>query len=159
MKYRIEKYDHHATPFRLGFWWGRDLFRWMVKFDESCRYSIPGNDQLDINKLVGIGYFPGHHKNSIRFGWRYNATTDVIEIWAYAYKNRERIARYLTEVKFNNWAICSIEITPTSYRLTFEKETISIRHNHPRGLQYFLRPYFGGNRPAPHDMIIHVKSM
>jgi len=162
MRYRIEKYDHHSSPIRLGFWWGRDLFRWMVKFDASCRYSIPGDDQQDTNKLVGIGYFSipkMHHKNSIRFGWRYNAVKDVIELMGYAYVSGKRKIIYLGDVRIGDWTSISIEITPTTYRLTWGNDYLNIRHNHPKGLQFFLRPYFGGNRPAPHDILIHVKSI
>jgi len=74
--YKIEKYDHHSSPIRLGFWWGRDRFRWAVTFTESCRYDLKTADQLDVNKLCGIGYLPGHHKESARFGWRYNKEMD-----------------------------------------------------------------------------------
>ena len=49
-----------------------------VVFTESCRYNV-GKDQSDINKLFGFS-IGMHHKNSVRVGWRYVPSADLIEI-------------------------------------------------------------------------------
>src|SRR3954462_10892015 len=94
MTFRIPSGKHYARPFHLGIWWNRKSFAWKVIFTNSCRYDLRSDDQLDTNKLCGIGYlFGGHHVDSARFGWRYNKETDLVELIAYCYVNKERIIK------------------------------------------------------------------
>ena len=57
----------------------------VVTFYPSTKYDLRSNDQLDWNKLFGIAFFPGKHKTSYRFGWRYNIETQMMELGAYSY--------------------------------------------------------------------------
>lgn len=129
------------------------VLEYKITFTESCIYNI-GLDQSDINKLFGIGYFPFHHINSLRIGWNYNVNQSNISILAYWYKNRVRNWKYLASVNIgdNN----TYELMPykrghlvlinNSYSLEIDVE--------PQELGYLLRPYFGGNQTAPHDIEI-----
>lgn len=157
MIYKIQRYEHHSSPVRLGFWWGRDRFRWAVTFSESCRYDLKTADQLDVNKLCGIGYLPGHHKESARFGWRYNKEMDKIELFAYCYVNGERITRFLEWIRIGEKRIISLDVNYASYVFNSGERMLSISFSHRKKFQYFLRPYFGGNIPALNDLTIELK--
>ncbi len=128
-----------------------------IQFTESCRYNI-GSEQYDINKLFGIGYAPHHHKNSVRFGWRYDLKSDMIEILAYWYLNGIRYWHPLNFVAIG--ANNHYQITRFADRhdlsLKFETFSVPVRN---RGIGYLLRPYFGGNMPAPHDITINMRRL
>ena len=129
-----------------------------VEFTASCKYSI-GVEQLDINKLFGVGYFPSHHTNSVRFGWRY-ISGDEIEILAYWYHNRVR-----------QWDVIGCVDIGKEYEFSLipgkSNHVLSVRSDGPPankivnvpsfGPGYLLRPYFGGNMKAPHDIEIIIK--
>lgn len=51
-----------------------------ITFTESCRYDI-GPEQADDYQLFGIGYLPHHHRNSVRFGWRYVHAGGMVRSW------------------------------------------------------------------------------
>ena len=79
-----------------------NILSYKVRFTDSCKYTLPPEDQLDVNNLFGIGYFPYHHKNSVRFGWRYNPEQpDKMEIMGYWYDNGERMMVSMGFVDFN----------------------------------------------------------
>lgn len=160
MIFRIPTGKHYARPWRLGVWFNRKLFSWKVKFTDSCRYDLRSNDQLDTNKLCGVGFFPGfHHVDSARFGWRYNTATGLIELLAYCYVDKQRIIKPLTSCEIGKdyelklWAsdnIYSFSVWDGDKKSFFGYVTVTYAHR--KRLQYGLWPYFGGNRQAPHDM-------
>ena len=70
MNYRIHKGKHRAWPPVFGLFWKKEMSR-DVYFDLSAKYDLPGDaDDEDVNKLFGFGFFPSHHIESARFGWR-----------------------------------------------------------------------------------------
>lgn len=164
MIFRIPKHWHYALPIRPWLWWRRRVFTWQVTFTDSCRYDLQGPDQLDTNKLVGVGYLPHHHVDSARFGWAYNLDSGKIDLSAYCYHRGTRLIK----------PICSCEIG-RPYKLTLYcmlgvytfdcadmtmlsiTESVDIHHGHDKALQYRLGPYFGGNQKAPHDIRIEIK--
>ena len=129
-----------------------------VVFAESCRYDV-GRDQSDINKLFGFS-LGMHHRNSVRVGWRYVPTVDMIEIVTYIYRKGERwkeqhvdwvcfgkCVKYTIELRegcvvhfFAGDRWCAGEILGTQSKIFFS---------------YPLSLYFGGNCTAPHDMLIN----
>jgi len=161
----IKKGTH--SPFRLPrlLFGGRKL-AYTVVFKNSCRYEI-GSDQSDINKLFGIGYFPHHHRNSVRFGWVYNPSkNDTMEIYAYWYKDGERFSEFLCDVPINSPVYYEIEKEYAvnfgwyfRLRVVFDKKKIggAIVTVKPQSVGYLLRPYFGGNQTAPHNMEIWME--
>ena len=135
-----------------------------IIFTKSCRYNLQNEDQLDVNKLFGIGYFPSHHKNSVRFGWRYDLNKEKIEILSYYYKDKKRSFDHLCFVDIGDLYSFSLTITdkyhelivaskyPTNYPEYYKVEIPVI----PKSIGYLLRPYFGGNQKAPQDITIKI---
>lgn len=165
MIFRIPKGKHYARPWRFWLWWNKRTFSWNVKFTPSCKYNLGNEDQLDQNKMCGIGYLPHHHKNSARFGWRYRPDRNEIELSAYCYVDGERIIRSIAFVKVNQE--CKVNLTVGSDHYYFDvlvstigryenAGMITVGHNLKRKLQYRLGLYFGGNRTAPWDMAVHI---
>lgn len=133
-----------------------------VEFTDSCRYDI-GEEQLDVNKLFGIGYFPGHHNNSVRFGWRYDKEQDAIEILSYFYNNKKRDFCSMGWVQIGFPAYYTIFIRENEHILTIattirfdEIAEVSVPVK-AKKVGYLLRPYFGGNKKAPHDIEIKIE--
>ena len=158
---RIPRGKHRARPLRFGLWWNRREFKWKVTFTDSCRYDLGHPDQLDINKLVGIGYLPGHHKESARFGWRYWIGSELIELLAYCYINGERKTEHIGYCKIG--VTYRIELYAFRWAYFFVLDDIEgnaiadveVLHSNTRRLQYRLGTFFGGSSTAPHD--IHIK--
>jgi hypothetical protein len=162
-----------------------DYISYEVTFTPTCRYILNEKDQLDVNKLFGIGYFSNPfykkqitifgkkinipfvkhlpHINSVRFGWRYCPSTDLIEILSYWYKNGVRNIGHIYYVPIGKKFKYVLEIDTYSHMLTIEdclEEKVYSRHLIDlRGsdIGYLLRPYFGGNTKAPHDIWITMK--
>lgn len=133
-----------------------------VEFTDSCRYDI-GKEQLDVNKLFGVGYFPGHHNNSVRFGWRYDKEQDAIEILSYFYNNKKRDFCSMAWVQIGFPAYYTIFIRENEHVLSIvttnmfhEIAEVSVPVKGKK-VGYLLRPYFGGNKKAPHDIEINIE--
>lgn len=130
-----------------------------IEFTDSCRYNLNSEDQLDVNKLFGIGYFPAHRINSVRFGWRYDLDSKKMEILAYWYtdKTRHMESMFFVDigVKYNYTINIDnnkhlLVISDSNSEILASKEIIFPK----RFLGYYLKPFFGGNRPAPNSMTI-----
>lgn len=138
----------------------------MVWFNQDCKYWIAGPDADDVNKLFGIGYFPSHHHNSARFGWRFNKETSHFIISAYCYVNGTRVIRDMCEVPVNKWIRFLILVQPDHYEFTVYDghdgpvicRVVINKWNHA-WLAFPLGPFFGGNRAAPDKMTIEMKRM
>lgn len=164
MIFRIPRGKHRARPLRFGFWGRRKSFTWEVKFTESCRYDLQNDDQFDTNKLIGVGYLPGHHKDSARFGWRYNTKTEQIEILAYCYINGRREIHPICSCMIGQRYDLHLKVLSTCYYLAvhYKGDVRSIghawvNHNHNKSFMYRLGIYFGGSKVAPHDISIELK--
>lgn len=161
MLYTIKKNKHRAWPIRLGLYFAKKKLRYRVCFDQSCKYDLGGEDQLDINKLFGIGYFPNHHKNSARFGWRYNVDTNKIELFAYCYVDGVRVTDHITSIPLNVVVTLQLNITKDFYHFIVVKDSFDtrtpIQHSNKRNIGYPLGIYFGGNKPTPHKIKIKLK--
>lgn len=135
-----------------------------VMFTKSCVYDIGIEDQADINKLFGIGYFPSYHKNSVMFGWRYVIDMDVIEIMAYWYSKKECNWIHVCFVSLEKEYLYILNILEIGHTLDVYDNTKKIGNFvvsdvGGRSIGYLLRPYFGGNQKAPHDMKIEIEWM
>jgi hypothetical protein len=155
MIYTIKKGRHYAFPLSFSLKLGTKYIKKTVIFSDSCLYDLKSTDQLDWNKLFGIGYFPSHHRNSIRFVWR--AVGDKIEIAAYMYHNKILKIIYMYKVTPGLPYDFSIRINQKGYILSVGSKTIAVSANNKKFFGYYLRPYFGGNQKAPHDMDIIIK--
>ena len=158
--YFIQKGNHSSLNFPNIISIRKSELRYHIMFTESCKYDI-GEDQSDINKLFGIGYLPWHRRNSVRFGWRYVSETNKIEILAYWYISGKRYSHSMCSVDFGKWYDYSIRNNSDSHLLTvcdkyghpIVTHTIELK---PKFFGYKLFPYFGGNKKAPHTMVINM---
>jgi hypothetical protein len=136
-----------------------------AQFTASCRYrTTSSQNQLDWNKLMGITTARIHH-NSIRLGWRYNPTTDKIDLGFYGYAKGARIMQPITSIDIGAWA----DVRLRMHRNGLEVEVNGQKHVENRALglssifptpTWVLRTaYFGGDETAPQDMLILVRSI
>ena len=136
-----------------------------IVFDESCKYEI--DEASCVNKLFGFCFGFGVHKNSIRFGWTYNAPTNQIYVGKYFYINgkleKEKIfACELGEAHFYEILVDKANNAKDTYFITLKidnKKVYPLNDEYPkiRSNKCFittLGPYFGGNTRAPHTMKI-----
>jgi len=172
----IRKGAHYSKHFPKLNCNAQDDFQFIVKFDESCKYDLKDEDQLDINKLFGTSFGFNHHKNSFRIGWAYNIKTNKIELYNYWYENSIRFSSLITSVPINLKTIVSVKFHPkdiNNYTLGdlggYIETSVSaiginpIKTTVPYDLenvpQYglVLFPYFGGNKTAPHNIKIFLQ--
>lgn len=130
----------------------------IVKFDSSAIYqTVSPENQYDINKLYGFSEGYDHHINSARIGWAYH--NSALRLYAYVYKNSERLSREISTIPLNTPVKCSITISGNNYFFTVNDAKTTL----PRALStelangYQLYPYFGGDEVAPHDIRIKIK--
>jgi hypothetical protein len=159
MIYSISRGKHTSRPFRFGLYVNKRDITYDVTFFDSCKYNLNSDDQYDTNKLFGIGYFPHHHSNSARYGWRYNPLTDLIELMAYCYDNGIRTITKICDCKVNEPYRLSIQIEAGRYVFIVGRGSMFIAQfpvpkskNFKFG--YKLGVYFGGNMTAPNDMAV-----
>lgn len=179
--YEIEQGSHKANGLRLDFTTAGDCEEelvYNVNFDESCRYSLPG-DQRDWNKLCGRSYGFSHQRYSARWAWR--STADGrLQIAPYFHIGGEIVVPDSIIWRNNRGEPAfrgPIEILPgTDYRISYAycysaqyaiHDSITGQEYHGEiwlpgmeeftGIGYLLYPYFGGNRTAPHYMKIRLQ--
>ena len=162
-EYFIKANQHHAEALNLS---NKKLYsgpgiEFQAMFNSTNIYELPGADQGDINKLYGISDCLNHHmQSSVRFGWRwYN---HQMEIFGLIHRGGQLyFSELLGVASLNTPHHFKIELSADkgSYLLSFNKQSpIALKRdcttNAIKG--YYLFPYFGGNRPAPHDMKVTV---
>lgn len=164
MIFTIRKGAHRAWPWVLALFFGKRLVRHVV-FDISAKYDLPGTeDDEDVNKLFGFGFFPSHHLESARFGWTYNNQENKVELHAYCYVNGVRVMKWLCTIPTYKKVKCSIDIIGDVYSFTVsDARTQSlvyggrdIAFDHDKKIGYRLGCFFGGNNPAPHTIKIKI---
>jgi hypothetical protein len=160
----IRKHTHRAWPPSIGLFYKKEHISKSVYFEDSCRYELKDEDQYDTNKLFGIGYFWSHHKDSARFGWRYNHITDKIVISAYCYVDGEVIFLDLCEVKIGEWYSMTIVIRDYDYQFLVYANGMQIEHDeikkkHKKKFGFPLGVYFGGQKTAPHNIKIKMQNL
>lgn len=161
--YTVEKSKHSSG---LGFWpqfFKQKMFR-KFKFDKNCEYDLMSVDQYDINKLFGFGQLY-HEKNSCRLGWTWNLDKKKMEIHAYCHVNTTRVTEWICDVDLDKWYIGEIWLENGNYyfRVLDEDKTdvlgyTQIQYAFSLNIGYLLKPYFGGNQVAPHEMKIYLEN-
>jgi len=161
--YTIKK-NNHSSGFHLGLTF-KNSIKFSARFLDGCLYKIDDNDKYDINKLFGFSTSYFHHKNSARLGWRCN-DENSIDLFAYVYVNSKRVDGhiYICTVELHDEFECEIIDTESSF--VFKVKTEFEDHFHLINIEkkwdwflfhYYLYPYFGGNKTAPHDMKMIVE--
>lgn len=174
MTYTILKGFHYSFFRWPKFHRNIESLSFTAKFDPSCFCKLEGEDSADINKLYGVS-FGYHHRNSFRIGW--NSDGSHIDIYAYWYNHKER--KYFPLGSFSNTGQISGNI---NFDIMFHRDLNAIDLiadcDDTRGMKmktvykkiqfdftgapkwsYFLFPYFGGNKKAPHTMKININSV
>lgn len=162
---KIRQGRHFTDEFSYRMLFRKKELRYQMRFDTTFRCNVPQRDRYAINKVFGIGFL--HHKlNSARLGWVYNPDTERLELWAYCYVNTRRRFKKLTEVTWNGLYDCSLDVD-------YEQKTVTFRLIEPTGnriehtvaydwlpaIQYRLRPFFGGTKPASHDINFRLREI
>jgi len=173
--YKISKGSHYANilpeipgiPTPPGFHLGTTFLSGTIEFDESCKYNFSTITECatDINKAIGFGYgwLPNaHHKWSIRIGWRVDPAGRLL-LYNYSYVNGKRVAKLIgtkTSYKFNTEYSFAIQndiiLKVASIRIGDYSMGVTNFNKNPEA-GYILKPYFGGECTAPHDMNLEIK--
>jgi hypothetical protein len=163
-KFLIKKGSHSSSGFHFGFTF-KDRISFEAKFDESCLYTIDDNDKYDVNKLFGFSTTIFHHKQSARLGWRCLDGSNI-QLLTYSYNDSKRDLKDLDvicEVKPDQLFFAEIIDLEDKYeyRVFLDTDDFIIKHDKKKKdwmpFHYFLFPYFGGNKTAPHDMKIFIE--
>ncbi len=153
---------------------GFKSMKYRFRMGQGCRYTLPAEDQGDINKLIGVGYvnsipfngskpLPFHHCNSVRVGWHYDPQGDKVVLWAYWYSEKQRNSKEICRVDIDQQFDVTVSRSGSKHTLKVDAggkvlgaSYVEVR---PSGIGYLLRPYFGGNNTAPHDMTIEMSKI
>ena len=147
-------------------------------FTDSCRYDLGDSDQYDINKLFGIGCVNRGSLNkthvkrrievlkdtSIRLGWRYSLESKKIELFAHMYVHGLRRQVMLCSVGIGEIFSSRVSIGKDYLLVHVCDESGLIIGQHkekianPKSTWFMLTmgAYFGGNRTAPNNILIHT---
>lgn len=168
MRLTIHKGKHRPawSWLQMRLWFKKRSIRKVVSFSFNCKYDLKSKDQHDTNKLFGIGYFPNHHKESARFGWRYDNAVNRFVISAYCYVSGKRVIEQICSVVANHRYKIQLDIFKDHYLFIvsdFETPVVygskMIPFKHKKKFGFPLGLYFGGNNPAPHEMTIEMKKL
>lgn len=170
-RYHIKKGRHYSNRAHLGLTLSNDHIV-TAYFDKNCLYQIEGEDSHDINKLFGFSTAWHHHVQSIRLGWRC-LDGKGIEILTYPHdaeveESKERFINFegiflLDQVEPKQRFECQIFNHRDEFTFYYRSGEYENMVNIPKlsyhftFIHYYLYPYFGGNKRAPHDMDIYMK--
>lgn len=147
-------------------------------FTDSCRYDLGDIDQYDINKLFGIGainsglfsktatkkWWEFHKDYSVRLGWRYSLEHKNIELFAYMYVHGMRKHVHLCSVAIGEIFSAKVSMGKDYLLVSVADESGLVIGRHKEKvlnpkttwLMVTKGAYFGGNKVAPNNMIIHT---
>lgn len=156
--YTIKKGQHSSNaPVKLL---TSTTMRFQAIFDASAIYETSKKEnQGDINKLYGMSDCRSdHHSNSARFGWRW--FNGKLEVHAYTYLNKARQSKLVSTIDLNKAYTYEIQLKDNKYVFLLDGQQVELpRHCNGTGEGYQLYPYFGGDEPAPHDIVIAIRDL
>ena len=165
--YNVKQGQHPFTPsvsHRLSI--RENLKGWWITIDESCRYELGGEDQNDWNKLAGLSFnLLNNHQNSAMFGWRWNPVTQVFEINVYCHiagkvEMSETIFKTPANKEFAAWLEMDYKRNTVNFHIyagtpaDYEKVETTVAFKSLPIITREIGAWFGGNNPAPHQMIL-----
>ena len=152
MRWIIYKGKHRGTPWKISLIRGSCITKTFV-FKESCLYDLPVSE---INKLFGYSY-DLLNKDTVRIGWK--AVRDKIQLWTYFHKNWKHSYPKvkLGEYNINEEIKCQIKTAKDiTYFIINDKLLYSTKYK-KKYWGWHQNVYFGGQTPAPHEMIIEER--
>ena len=164
MKAYIFKGFHHSTQLPKIHFGNCLSIVATVRFDRNCAASV-GNDvdQQDWSKLFGISFGFDRHRDSARWGWRYNPSKGLYEFSYYGY--RDKIRYYAEEPGFSCVLDDEVVLGITINNRNSQILEPSVSYFHPNGeitkpyhaaalnrCGYYQNFYHGGNKKAPQLM-------
>lgn len=170
MQVTVKKGQHYNDNiFSRGLHLFTKRFKKSVTFSDSCEYTLPAYDAEDVNKLFGASFgFFAVHKNSVRFGWFWDAQDRKIRLVAYVYdnmkKNWDAQMHYpvVADVELNQSVDCIILVKEDTYILTVEKDgvqvgqTVVVSHGKIPSYGVCQSLYFGGTETCDHDIHVYM---
>ena len=153
--YTIPKGAHYANGVRTSFLVGNTVLAFKAKFYPNCIYEDPQTPG-QINKLYGIAY-GRHHNCSARIGWRSDGKR--IEVLAYVYVAPQKVeSKHLAWVDVQEWHSFRITRKRKQLWVSIDDQTpLEFELRSPSPFGYRLSPYFGGQLPAPQEMMIEIE--
>lgn len=162
----IHKKGKHSSGLHLRSFVPRfgDRFRWVGSFKPSARYFHKDADQWDWNKLCGISFSVFATRHSVMIGWRYNPNIDRIELAFYAHDGRGKVNRKIVKLEkvltmFEPFEV-GIELQGKIVEISMngKKTKYEMKKRFPIWKRLVF-PWFGGNKPAPQDIKILLKTL
>jgi len=138
---------------------------WKVRFRDSCKYDLGSSDQADWNKLPGLSWnLFTNHDDAAMLGWRWNKNLLVFEVGPYLHVDGKRRFQKNPELHFESgedfWYSIEADYTRNEVRIRVffadgatHEYTTSTYADLSRTTRQ-IHAWFGGNRPAPHDMFL-----
>lgn len=156
MKYKIKQGTH--SPFRFPkFFFGKKSWEWDIKIHPS---AYTGKAPDHISKLIGIGFMPGHHKESVRLGWMESKNQFSFDLYAYWYEGGKRMSSPMVSVHAEHGFKVGIVIGKNETAIYVEQldgmHKLMLTGARGSWLSYLLRPYYGGTSVAPCDMVFEI---
>jgi hypothetical protein len=152
---KIKKGNHYSNRWWLPSFTFRSEISGSFKFCGDFNYTI--QKQGDTNKLVGVSdNFWGHHKDSLRIGWRYYKGS--LELMAIVYNDGKRTITKLMDAQENELYSYAIYLTRGLYWIELKDASFNFkRTSNYSFLRYILKPYFGGETKAPKNFKFELK--
>jgi len=149
-----------------AYFWGDCLYRLQKNYDQVNKLTGQSFNFIPFYDKKSKSWKKGHHKNSVRFGWRC-VDGEEIEIMAYAYVDKVRRQKKMLSIKIDTCVHLNFKETNDYY--TFK----AIAENGDASVARFkksstkkgflglfihrLYPYFGGRIASPHKMTIDLE--
>lgn len=147
----IFKGNHYSN-----WWFPQPTFKRLllgtVKFLGDFSYTI--SKQKDTNKLIGLSDNWNHHKDSIRIGWRFDMSSQRIEIMSIVYSGGKRSIEHLAWTQPEREYSFIVSVEKDYYLISFGSESKIVPRSSKWRLwmpRFILKPYFGGTTKAQKD--------
>lgn len=153
--YKINKGKHYANPKRPILCLKKKI-PFIFTIPKKSAYSFINEDSNDINKIFGISAGFNHHQDSIRLGWVPNfKNPDRYSLYSIIYRGGIRHLTFLGDIFYGLRNYCVINIKDNSITLQHPFGVIELQIS--KGPHFYLRPYFGGDNVAPHDIEVIIE--
>ncbi len=155
----IKKGSHYCSGWSLGsIHTSITSQKFIVSFSESCRVRPTDvNCSNDWNKLFGFSYGM-HHTNSLRLAWR-ALPNGLIRVASYIYQNGKMSYTAFATLAPNTSLEMGITYDVENKLCYFNVDTaiISVPFSKAPAWGYYLKPYYGGDCPAPETIQITLQ--